>query len=232
MRTLGDLLRLPGQQNVPSGPWQRQPILPDSMLPPALQRGNPSVRQWVWRGNYYDAVLNQKSRLWSWIRAHGGLKSCCRIPELGAPIWNKPPWMVMPDTAQPFNEMHALPLASFQTAGLAFTGADTIIGQFVVPNGWDGVLNRVVVGFNGDGFQDFSGSIVWRVLVNVRFARNLGNIKNTFGDMATAFSVPGTDLIRLISQQTVTLIANIPVGSPVVNGQVFAGAFGWFYPRR
>ena len=229
--SLGDLVTLPGIQNPPSGPWQRQPILSDSLLPPALQRTNPSVRQVVYRPNYYDMVLNRKSQLWSWIRMHGGLKSCCRVPDLGAPIWDKPPWMVMPDNAQYFSEMFFQPLSAFQTGG-NFNGEDTIIAQFVTPNGWDGVLNRVVFGFNGQGHVDGSGDIVWRVKVGVRYVRNLGNVTNTFGDFATAFSVPGWDNIRLVSQQTITFYANIPSGSPVNSGNVSAGGFGWFYPRR
>ena len=128
--------------------------------------------------------------------------------------------------------MFSQPLTAFQDGVGNFTGLDVVLGRFVVPIGYDGALNRVVFQFNGDGFQDFSGLIVWRVLVTLRYARNLGNVKNTFGDFATAFSVPGSDNIRLVSQQTITLLANIPAGSPVSGGPVMAGCFGWYYPRR
>ena len=139
---------------------------------------------------------------------------------------------LMPSQGEKLEEMFSQPLTAFQDGVGNFTGLDVVLGQFVVPIGYDGALNRVVFQFNGDGFQDFSGSIVWRVLVNSRYARNLGNVKNTFGDFATAFSVPGSDNIRLVSQQTITLLANIPAGSPVSGGTVMAGAFGWVYPRR
>ena len=238
MRGIGDLLNLPAVPNPPAtSPWVRQPVLPDSALPPALQRGNSSVRQAVYRGNAYDAYIAAKSNLWSWIRSHGGLKGCCRLAELGAPIFNQPPWIVQPSMGVKFEKMFSQPLTAFQDGSGNFTGLDVVIGQFVVPNGWDGALNRVVVGFNGTNYVDFLGYIVWRVKVNVRYVRNLGNILNTYGDFATAFSVPGTDNIRLVSQQTITLLGNIPAGSPVGNpgggpATVQAGAFGWFYPRR
>jgi hypothetical protein len=206
--------------------WGRQPVLPDSMLPPALQRSNPLLRHQVYRANGYDMAIAQDAKRWGWIKANGGLKSCCRIPEMGEPIWDKPPWMVQPSQGEKFEEMFSLPTAGFTP------GVDTILGQFTVPNGYDGALNRVVVATSTAGFIDFTGMIFWRVQVNNRYARNLGNIQNTFGSFQAAFSVPGTDNIRLVSQQTITLIANVPAGSPVAGGQISAGAFGWFYPRR
>lgn len=221
----------PPGSTAPGAPWGRAPVLPDSMLPATLQRGNPLLRHAIFYPNAYDRVLMKRTQLWGYIASHGGLKSCCRIPELGAPIWDKPPWMVMPSQAEPFQEMFSLPIASVSGGG-PFDGTDTVIGQFVVPNGYDGALNRFVCQFTGNGFLDFSGFIVWRVMVGQRFARNLGNVQNTYGDYQTAFLVPGADNMRLVSGQTITLIANIPVGSPVSDGFVTAGAFGWFYPRR
>jgi hypothetical protein len=218
--------------SAPGAPWGRQPVLPDALLPPALQRTNPLVGQVTpYRANSWDQKLRSRTALWGWIKAHGGLKSCCRLYELGAPIYDDPPWMVMPSQGEKFEKMFSQPLTAFQTAGI-FNGLDVVLGRFTVPNGYDGTVNRFVCRFTGDGFLDFSGSIVWRLKVANRFAHDLGNVTNTFGDFQTAFSVPGTDNIRLISGQTVYLIATIPVGSPVANGVVSAGAFGWYYPRR
>lgn len=223
--------RLSPAATIPGAPWGRAPILPDSMLPPALQRGNPVLRHATFYPNAFDRVLAKRTALWGWIASHGGIKSCCRIPELGSPIWDKPPWIVMPSQGEPFQEMFSQPIVNVSGGG-PFDGSDTVLGQFVVPNGYDGALNRFVCQFTGDGFADFTGNIAWRVLINQRYARNLGNVQNTYGDFRAAFLVPGTDNIRLVSQQTVTLIASIPLGSPVSGGFVTAGAFGWFYPRR
>jgi hypothetical protein len=217
---------VPIGSTLPGGAWGRAPVLPDSLLPPTLQRGNPLLRHMSFRSNAYDGALQRQAARWGYIRSHGGLKGCCRLAELGAPIYDEDPRLVMPSQGEPFQEMFSVPTADF------VAGVDTVLGEFVVPNGYDGVLNRFVCNFTGNGFLDFSGFIFWRVKVNSRYARNLGNVQNTYGTFQTSFMVPGTDAFRLVSQQTVQLIANIPVGSPVSDGVVAAGAFGWFYPRR
>ncbi len=37
---LGDIITLPSEQYPTTEPWIRQALLPDSVLPPALQRSN------------------------------------------------------------------------------------------------------------------------------------------------------------------------------------------------
>jgi hypothetical protein len=205
--------------------WTRPPQMPDWMLPPALQRTNPLLRQTTYARNQWDNRLLRQAWIWQWIAQHGGIKSCCHIPELGAPVYDIDPRQAMPSQAQEFQQMNALPFSSFAP------GVDETILSFRVPEGYDGVLNRFVCGYSGSGFVDFSGSIVWRVKIGVRYARNLGNVTNTYGSFDTSFLVPGSH-ITLVSGQSVTLLANIPVGSPVSGGFVQAGVFGYFYPRR
>lgn len=218
--------------SAPGGPWQRERVIPNAMLPPSLNRTNPLLRFVSYRPNAWDGNIKGHASRWSYIASHGGLKSCCRIPELGAPIWDQPPWVVQPSQGEKMEEMFFQQLTAFQSGGV-YTGVDVVLGQFVIPNGWDGIINRFVANFNGSGYQDFSGSIVWRLKINNRYARNLGNVMTTFGSFHAAFVVPASDNIRVISQQTVQLIANIPAGSPVSGpGVVSAGAFGWVYPRR
>lgn len=222
----------PASSTFPGNIWGHQPIIPDSMLPPVLQRSNPLLgREVILPPNAFDLSLRKSAARWAYIRSHGGLKSCCRVPELGAPIYQQDPRSIMPSQAEPFQKMFGIPTDQVSGGG-PFTGNDTVLGSFQVPLGYDGVMNRFVCTFTGTGFLDFMGLITWRVLVNNRYARNLGAVQNTYGDFKTSFMVPGQDIIRLISGQTVTLIANIPTGSPVADGVVAAGAFGWFYPRR
>jgi hypothetical protein len=212
--------------------WMPHVIVPDSALPPALRRSQPLIHKNNWAANRYDYRLRYEAMLWQWMAEHGGLRSCCRIPDLGAPIWNKPPFTVMPARGEELQEMFALPLASV-SGGPPFNGNDTVLGKFDVPNGYDGVINRFVCSFTGGGFADFSGDIVWRLRVDNRFVKNLGNVTNTYGSFQTAFIIPGNASYRLVSGQTVYLIASIPNGSPVsAPGVVAAGVFGWTYPRR
>lgn len=220
-------LRQGGRQ---SGIWQRDTIPPDNALPVALKRIPPASLV-PWSPNKYDYQLLRDAAVWKYVASHGGLKSCCRIPELGTPIWDQPPWEVMPSQGIEYKEMNAQPTTAFQSGG-AFTGADTPILDFRVPIGYDGVLSRFVAEtIDVTGWDEFSGNIIWRVKVGQRYAKNLGNVTNTYGSFQNAFVIPGYS-IRLISGQTVTLYANVPAGSPIAGGSIAAGAFGWFYPRR
>jgi hypothetical protein len=214
--------------------WTPQPILPDALLPDPLNRTNPLAAPAQWTPNKYDFQIIGRAKKWQWVAANGGLKGCCSIPELGAPIYNEPPWQKMPSNSFEFNPMNGLPVTSFQTEGI-FNGLDQVILSIQVPSGYDGIINRFVASTTGvTGYSDFQNDIVWRLKYGIRYAKNLGNINNTFGSFGNAIQTPGVNVIRVISGQTIELIANVPVGSPVVTvgGTINAGVFGWFYPRR
>lgn len=160
------------------------------------------------------------------------MKDCCRIPELGAPIYDIPPWIKIPSDGYEFQQMNALPLSAFQDSGI-FTGLDVEILNFRVPSGYDGVINRFVAGTVGStGYSDFAGNVFWRLQYGIRYAKNLGDVQNTFGSFNNAVVVPGANIIRVISGQTISVSGNIPAGSPISGGSISAGVFGWFYPRR
>ena len=229
----GSVISVPSGAQGPLLNWTPQPILPDSILPPPLQRSNPLIAPAQWIPNKYDFQIIGRARKWQWVAAHGGLKSCCRIPELGAPIYDIPPWEKMPSNGFEFNQMNGLPIADFQSGSGIFTGDDVLILSIQVPSGYDGVINRFVAGTTGvAGYADFTASINWRLKYGIRFAKNLGDVDNTFGSFNNAIQVPQTYICRVISGQTIEVYANVPVGSPISGGSINAGVFGWFYPRR
>jgi hypothetical protein len=217
----------PGQA---SNPFFHTPIIPDSALPMALQRTSQILNdvQRLFSPNGWDNGIARESALWAWIRAHGGLKSCCRIPELGAPIWSTPPFLEMPSNGVVERQIFSQPIGNF--TGTA-SGTDVLVGFWQVPKGFDGAITHFIALFTGSGFDDGSGDIVWRLKIGQRFAKNLGNVNFTYGDLSTALLVPGQS-IRLISGQTVAIYANVPGGSPVSGGSIFGGTLGWTYPRR
>ena len=212
--------------------YQRTRILQDSELPPAIQRQSQITAhsERIFDPTEDDLAILSESAMWRWISEHGGLKSCCRIPEMGAPFYTLAPWIQKPLNGIDYKKLFFQPLTAFQSGG-AFTGVDTVIGQWRVDHAFDGVITKLVFGFTGTGFEQASGDIVWRLKYGQRFARDLGNVLNTYGDLQTALLVEA-DHIQLISDQTVTLYANIPANSPVAGGQVFGGTFGWMWPRR
>lgn len=212
--------------------YQHTPIVPDSQLPPAIQRQSQILyhAEKMFSPTEDDLAILGESAMWRWISEHGGLKSCCRIPEVGAPFYGIAPWIQKPLNGIDYKKLFFQPLSEFQSGG-AFTGVDTVIGSWRVDHAFDGVITKLVFGFTGDGFLQGSGSIVWRLKYGQRYARDLGNVMNTYGDLNTALLVEA-DHIQLVSGQTVTLYANIPAASPVSGGQVFGGTFGWMWPRR
>ena len=229
----GSVISAPQGAQGPPLDWMPQPILPDALLPPPLQRSNPLVSPAKWIPNKYDFEVIGRAKKWQWVAAHGGLKSCCRIPELGAPIYDDPPWEVMPVNSLPIpGEMAAVALSAV-SGGPPFDGTNTLLLSIQVPSGYDGVINKFVANVNGvTGHEDFSGDIVWRLQYGIRYAKTLGNVTNTYGSFTNSLLVPGVYQIKVISGQTIQVFASIPNNSPVAGGSVSAGVFGWFYPRR
>lgn len=206
----------------------RSPILPDTILPPALRRTGVINRAPIYDFNEYDAAIARDARFWEWVREHGGIKTCCRIPELGAPVYSIPPWIAMPSNGLrigPADGVFFQPFASFTP------GVDLLLGSFRCPIGYDGAITHFFNGFTGNGFEDGSGTILWRFKIGQRYAKGQGNVTFTFGSLQTALTVEGSSY-RIISGQTVQAFANIPVSSPVSGGRVFGGFLGWVYPRR
>jgi hypothetical protein len=213
--------------------YTRSAIIPDPLLPLALKRQGILNQKPLFTFNEFDANIAREARFWEWVREHGGLKSCCRIPELGAPIYSIAPWVAMPSNGLrigPNDGIFFLPTNQISGGG-PFTGVDTLLGTFRCEIGYDGVITHFICGFTGSNFDDGSGNIVWRLQIGQRFAKGVGNVTFTFGSLQTALTVPGSSY-RMISGQTVKVFANIPPGSPVSGGQVFGGFLGWVYPRR
>jgi len=219
-----------GKKNAPlpaGGFIERPTIIPDRFLPGPLKRQSQLTNRTLFFRNKFDQQIEREMRHWQWIAEHGGLKSCCRIPELGAPVYDQPPWLVMPSQGQVLQE-----LFNVATSSVTFNGIDQVIGQIRVPIGYDGVITKVVSTFTGNGFNDGSGDIIWRVKAGERFLRNLGNIVNTYGSFQNSWAVPALNGNRVWSGQYITVFINVPSGSPIAGGVIQAGLFGWFYPRR
>lgn len=220
-----------GSQFYLKNPWAPEFILPDAMLPVGLRRTRPDFGPF-WSPNAYDQRILREAFTWKWITEHGGLKGCCRIGELGAPIYDTPPWLEMPANGIRLEKMFSQPITAFEDGDGAFTGLDVVIGSYRIPFGFDASIVKVVVQtFNVTGWEEFSGNIIWRVKVGQRYLKSLGNITNTYGSFTNAMLTP-LSAHRVISGQTVQLIANVPVGSPAAGGVIAAGFFGWEYPRN
>lgn len=133
-----------------------------------------------------------------------------------------PPWVQPPQDSLSFDEAGTVALP-------APPSADTTVLEFLVPEGYDGVINALSLNFEGGGFVNGSGDIVWRILIDGRAQRNYSNITSQKGTTELPRTIQGG--IRVFSGQTVMAVVN-HVSNVGLNGDVVATMGGWFYPSK
>lgn len=172
--------------------------------------------------NQFNEVLDCEADVWNWIVAQGGLSKIC--PGMGT-VYDDPPWIKMPAQGRRFSKIGSIALPP---ASGAF-GADIQVVSMVVPQGWDGTIISTVNQFTGQNFFDGSGDISWRLLINQRYVKDMGNIQVTLGTTTQPWPV-NSGSIRIQSRQLIQMVANVANANPV-NGRIVCAMFGWFYPR-
>ena len=128
------------------------------------------------------------------------------------------PWLDPPEGFLPFDNRS-------RTALPAIGSVSTIV-QFLVPAGYDGVINAYSWNFVGGGFTQASGDIVWQLLRNGVPIRNFDNITVEAGTPQIARPV---NPIRIYSTQLIALVVSHPANI-ALNGDVAGGLGGYFYP--
>lgn len=117
----------------------------------------------------------------------------------------------------------------------ASPSADTTIFSFKVPPNWDGFINQIANGFNGNGFLPGSGSLVWRVLQNGQAVKNFDNIQVALGIYSPQGGVNPFPLaapgIPIYSDDVIALVVN---NVSLVTGvsQVYGLLGGYVFPRQ
>jgi hypothetical protein len=113
-------------------------------------------------------------------------------------------------------------------------GQDYLVGSFRVPNGYNGMLYGIHVGYTGTGFVDGSGDIIWRIMIgNAWAAPGLGRITTKLGSPHQLLQI--TDYIKLKSNQTVSVLVNVPNASGNIQvgvSRILATLQGWYYPMK
>jgi hypothetical protein len=106
-------------------------------------------------------------------------------------------------------------------------GAQATVVSFVVPKGNNGFIRRIGNVFVGGGFTDFSGAVVWQIILNQSgptgpvVAPGFDNIIASLGSVAIPSMIDG---IHIFEGALVALIVkNISV---VVAGQFIGGRLG------
>lgn len=177
----------------------------------------------------FDNCLQSDKELWNAIMAEGIDKVCC--PKGRAP-YSERPWIFQPDSGRPLRE-----IGSKAVAAIPFTSTNTVVLQFPIPIGYDGVIDSIVCGLTANGATGFiegSGDMVWRLAAitssQPRYLRDMGNILFSQGSLLTpTHTLNG---LRVYSGDLVTFYASIPAISLVnINATVVCGCMGWIYSR-
>jgi hypothetical protein len=209
-------------------------------MPPSATRTYPSglrPRCRPYGPNGYDDCLEAEYQWWTEFLAAGGLKACC--PQ-GRRKYTSPPWVSMPAEGRRFRPIASTPLSAFQVPGPGFNGVDTVVLQERVPLGYDGVISDVVFGFTGNGFDEGSGEITWRLAADYlpvggvatggRYLRDMAAVITSLGSLTQPSPVPRGGL-RVYSNDLITIYCAISPAATVANGNILTSIAGWFWPR-
>ena len=107
-----------------------------------------------------------------------------------------------------------------------------LITEERVPYGYDGLMMGFFTTYTGQGFEQGSGDIEWRIQLNQRYLENLGNIEFQLGSSVSP--CPLTEGQILLSGQLMRLVVNVPnlSGNIQIGGsRVGGGLIGFYWPR-
>ncbi len=167
--------------------------------------------------NLWDKCLEEELRL---AERFSLAKPCCQ-EDLFYDVYA----VRLPGRAIPFRKVAAIPTP------LPIDGDVTVL-DFEVPHGYDGVLSAVFHLYNGPGFAEGGGDLVWRILVNRIYAKHMGNILFTLGSIRIPYALDGG--VKVQSGQRIRYIVtapNLSGGILPINSQIMCGVEGAYYAR-
>ena len=189
------------------------------MIPAGGTRYPVNVSQREYPPNPFNRCIDHEVALWTYIQRCGGLKVLC--PGHSYP---DPPWVKMPGQGKRFGHPSSITLP-------AADGADHLVQSFIVPYGYDGVIVAPVNLYTGQGFEEGSGVLTWRIKLNMRWVKDYGNIQTTIGSLTQPYYNANSQIL-LLSGQLVQYFVNRQAGDLSLNGgRIICGLWGWFWPR-
>ncbi len=180
-----------------------------------------NVQQREFPANEWNLCLDDEADLWRRINRCGGLAAICPGHK-----YADPPWVRMPAQGKRYGHPSSLPLAS------AVLDTDTVVQSFLVPLGYDGIIAAPFNGYTGTGFAEGSGDLTWRIKINMRYAKDYGNITTSLGSLTQPWYnanaqifIRSGDLVQYLVNRSTASLGNLN------GGRVLAGLWGWFWPR-
>jgi len=168
--------------------------------------------------NVWDWCLRNGERPWHEIdwKRHGRIPVKCWRDEDN-------PLHAIPEQGREFHKFGSIPLP-------ALPGVDTQILSFRVPLGYDGLLYSVLCKYQGMGYVNGSGDLIWRLRQNEYWIKSFHAIPTELGDYTAYLQLD--EYIRVYSGQTVRAYGWLSPLSGMVGGSMIAALQGWYYPSQ
>lgn len=142
-----------------------------------------------------------------------------------ASISQLPVWLFRPPDGQSFDFAASVGIPAIGAAAV-------IVVSFTVPNGYNGIINRIANQIVGGAFTDGSGALVWQIATNMNnpgspiIAPNYNAIISSLGATQLPSEISGIPIRQ--AQLVALLVKNVSV---VAAGQIITGRLGgFFYP--
>lgn len=150
------------------------------------------------------------------------------LPDLHKGRPDLPPWIYQPVNWENVDKINYVLLPAI--------GSTATIISYTVPQGRNGIFNKVACNFVGGGWVEGSGDVIWRILVDGTPPPGATDYDNILASLGGPSQPTGIAGFRFFENQVVTVVAfNNPAGPSggvVVAGQrVGARLTGWNYPR-
>src|SRR5208337_1778726 len=152
--------------------------------------------------------------------------------SLANPYNGQFPWVTPPQSATQISRRNTIAAPAY--------AAQAQIVSFQVPQAMEAVITHVICKYDGSGFLQGSGSVVWSIDINRPLGAaqqgynppDFGSIITQLGDfLIFPFPIPGG--IRLYERDTirfkVTTAAPVGIGAP---NYITAMLLGWYYPVK
>jgi Putative Ig domain len=114
----------------------------------------------------------------------------------------------------------------------ATAAGDVLVCQDRVPCGYDAFLTSIYQIYQGSGFQQGSGDIVWRIRRNLLWLKQLGNNPYALGSFRNP--MPLTEGQIIVSGSLFSYFVNVPNLSGMIQigaSRISCGMLGFYWPR-
>ncbi len=145
-----------------------------------------------------------------------------RVEAEGGVLVEKRPWVDLPAGGYSFVELNQAAVV------LPAIGAEVVVISFRVPQGSNGIIDRVANQFVGGGWTEGTGDLLWRIQADSLPVRGYERMIASVGSTSNPADLQKSP-IRIYENQLIELVArNVAI---VVAAQPLLGLLGgYFYP--